>query len=96
MSQKDLVAPELVLTDNLRRKAAAFLTFKSTVAIEMLKWFLCYLQDPTVIPLLMSQLSHSQRTQEYVTQIFSHCCKVFVDIFTRRDAAYASSLATCR
>ncbi|XP_075886636.1 armadillo repeat-containing protein 8 isoform X2 [Nelusetta ayraudi] len=31
--------------------------------------------DPTVIPLLMSQLSLSQRTQEYVTQIFSHCCK---------------------
>lgn len=35
MSQKDLVAPELFLTDNLRRKAAAFLTFKSTVAVEV-------------------------------------------------------------
>uniref|UniRef100_A0A3P9GY30 Armadillo repeat-containing protein 8 n=1 Tax=Oryzias latipes TaxID=8090 RepID=A0A3P9GY30_ORYLA len=31
--------------------------------------------DPTVIPHLMSLLSSSQRTQEYVTQIFSHCCK---------------------
>uniref|UniRef100_A0A3P8U6E6 Armadillo repeat-containing protein 8 n=1 Tax=Amphiprion percula TaxID=161767 RepID=A0A3P8U6E6_AMPPE len=35
--------------------------------------------DPTVIPHLMSLLSNSQRTQEYITQIFSHCCKVFVD-----------------
>uniref|UniRef100_A0A673XMW1 Armadillo repeat-containing protein 8 n=1 Tax=Salmo trutta TaxID=8032 RepID=A0A673XMW1_SALTR len=32
-------------------------------------------QDPTVIPHLMSLLSRSQRTQEYITQIFSHCCK---------------------
>uniref|UniRef100_A0A3Q1G5A7 Armadillo repeat-containing protein 8 n=1 Tax=Acanthochromis polyacanthus TaxID=80966 RepID=A0A3Q1G5A7_9TELE len=31
--------------------------------------------DPTVIPHLMSLLSNSQRTQEYITQIFSHCCK---------------------
>uniref|UniRef100_H3CML2 Armadillo repeat-containing protein 8 n=1 Tax=Tetraodon nigroviridis TaxID=99883 RepID=H3CML2_TETNG len=31
--------------------------------------------DVTVIPHLMSLLSHSQRTQEYITQIFSHCCK---------------------
>ncbi|KAJ3592187.1 hypothetical protein NHX12_007315 [Muraenolepis orangiensis] len=31
--------------------------------------------DITVIPHLMSLLSHSQRTQEYITQIFSHCCK---------------------
>uniref|UniRef100_A0A7N6BZU5 Armadillo repeat-containing protein 8 n=1 Tax=Anabas testudineus TaxID=64144 RepID=A0A7N6BZU5_ANATE len=29
--------------------------------------------DPTVIPHLMSLLSRSQRTQEYITQIFSHC-----------------------
>ncbi|KAM6934883.1 armadillo repeat-containing protein 8 isoform 1-T1 [Xenentodon cancila] len=29
--------------------------------------------DPTVIPHLMSLLSSSQRTQEYITQIFSHC-----------------------
>uniref|UniRef100_A0AAQ6AJV9 Armadillo repeat-containing protein 8 n=1 Tax=Amphiprion ocellaris TaxID=80972 RepID=A0AAQ6AJV9_AMPOC len=29
--------------------------------------------DPTVIPHLMSLLSNSQRTQEYITQIFSHC-----------------------
>lgn len=35
------------------------------------------LKDPTVIPHLMSLLSNSQRTQEYITQIFSHCCKVF-------------------
>ncbi|KAM4608505.1 armadillo repeat-containing protein 8 isoform 1-T1 [Polymixia lowei] len=31
--------------------------------------------DPTVIPHLMSLMSRSQRTQEYITQIFSHCCK---------------------
>lgn len=31
--------------------------------------------DPTVIPHLMSLLGRSQRTQEYITQIFSHCCK---------------------
>ncbi|XP_066497379.1 armadillo repeat-containing protein 8 isoform X2 [Hoplias malabaricus] len=31
--------------------------------------------DPTVIPHLMSLLSRSQSTQEYITQIFSHCCK---------------------
>ncbi|KAK3543510.1 hypothetical protein QTP70_023215, partial [Hemibagrus guttatus] len=31
--------------------------------------------DPTVIPHLMSLLSRSQHTQEYITQIFSHCCK---------------------
>uniref|UniRef100_A0A1A7WDI8 Armadillo repeat-containing protein 8 n=1 Tax=Iconisemion striatum TaxID=60296 RepID=A0A1A7WDI8_9TELE len=31
--------------------------------------------DPTVIPHLMSLLGSSQRTQEYITQIFSHCCK---------------------
>ncbi|KAG7254402.1 hypothetical protein CRUP_027442 [Coryphaenoides rupestris] len=31
--------------------------------------------DPTVIPHLMSLLSHSQKTQEYITQMFSHCCK---------------------
>ncbi|MEQ2276147.1 Armadillo repeat-containing protein 8 [Xenotaenia resolanae] len=33
------------------------------------------LKDSTVIPHLMSLLSSSQRTQEYITQIFSHCCK---------------------
>uniref|UniRef100_A0A673HFY4 Armadillo repeat-containing protein 8 n=1 Tax=Sinocyclocheilus rhinocerous TaxID=307959 RepID=A0A673HFY4_9TELE len=32
--------------------------------------------DPTVIPHLMSLLSLSQHTQEYITQIFAHCCKV--------------------
>uniref|UniRef100_A0A672KPA3 Armadillo repeat-containing protein 8 n=1 Tax=Sinocyclocheilus grahami TaxID=75366 RepID=A0A672KPA3_SINGR len=31
--------------------------------------------DPTVIPHLMSLLSRSQHTQEYITQIFAHCCK---------------------
>uniref|UniRef100_A0A673HG15 Armadillo repeat-containing protein 8 n=1 Tax=Sinocyclocheilus rhinocerous TaxID=307959 RepID=A0A673HG15_9TELE len=31
--------------------------------------------DPTVIPHLMSLLSLSQHTQEYITQIFAHCCK---------------------
>uniref|UniRef100_A0A673IFP6 Armadillo repeat-containing protein 8 n=1 Tax=Sinocyclocheilus rhinocerous TaxID=307959 RepID=A0A673IFP6_9TELE len=32
--------------------------------------------DPTVIPHLMSLLSRSRHTQEYITQIFAHCCKV--------------------
>ncbi|KAG9348698.1 hypothetical protein JZ751_029015 [Albula glossodonta] len=36
---------------------------------------LCLKLDPTVIPHLMALLSRSQRTQEYITQIFSHCCK---------------------
>ncbi|TRY91861.1 hypothetical protein DNTS_027203 [Danionella cerebrum] len=31
--------------------------------------------DPTVIPHLMSLLCRSQHTQEYITQIFAHCCK---------------------
>ncbi|XP_056611682.1 armadillo repeat-containing protein 8 isoform X1 [Triplophysa dalaica] len=31
--------------------------------------------DLTVIPHLMSLLSRSQHTQEYITQIFAHCCK---------------------
>uniref|UniRef100_A0A8C1KUN0 Armadillo repeat-containing protein 8 n=1 Tax=Cyprinus carpio TaxID=7962 RepID=A0A8C1KUN0_CYPCA len=31
--------------------------------------------DPTVIPHIMSLLSRSQHTQEYITQIFAHCCK---------------------
>lgn len=43
--------------------------------------FVCFpFEDPTVIPHLMSLLSNSLRTQEYITQIFSHCCKVFVGI----------------
>uniref|UniRef100_A0A8C4T481 Armadillo repeat containing 8 n=1 Tax=Erpetoichthys calabaricus TaxID=27687 RepID=A0A8C4T481_ERPCA len=32
--------------------------------------------DAAVIPHLMCLLSRSQRTQEYICQIFSHCCKV--------------------
>lgn len=39
-------------------------------------------KDPTVIPHLMSLLSNSLRTQEYITQIFSHCCKVFVGVWS--------------
>ncbi|XP_041118974.1 armadillo repeat-containing protein 8 isoform X2 [Polyodon spathula] len=31
--------------------------------------------DAAVIPHLMSLLSRSRRTQEYICQIFSHCCK---------------------
>lgn len=33
-------------------------------------------QDPTVVPHLMSLMNQSLRTQEYITQIISHCCKV--------------------
>ncbi|ELW48588.1 Armadillo repeat-containing protein 8, partial [Tupaia chinensis] len=32
--------------------------------------------DATVIPHLMALLSRSRHTQEYICQIFSHCCKV--------------------
>lgn len=32
--------------------------------------------DATVIPHLMALLSRSRYTQEYICQIFSHCCKV--------------------
>lgn len=34
------------------------------------------IQDATVIPHLMALLSRSRYTQEYICQIFSHCCKV--------------------
>lgn len=34
------------------------------------------LQDATVISHLMALLSRSRYTQEYICQIFSHCCKV--------------------
>nr|XP_033800073.1 armadillo repeat-containing protein 8 isoform X7 [Geotrypetes seraphini] len=40
--------------------------------------FFCFplrFQDATVIPHLMSLLSRSRYTQEYICQIFSHCCK---------------------
>lgn len=33
----------------------------------------------------MSLLSNSQRTQEYITQIFSHCCKVFDGIWSHTN-----------
>ncbi len=33
----------------------------------------------------MSLLSRSKRTQEYITQIFSHCCKVFVGICSHQN-----------
>uniref|UniRef100_A0A7N8WVG9 Armadillo repeat-containing protein 8 n=1 Tax=Mastacembelus armatus TaxID=205130 RepID=A0A7N8WVG9_9TELE len=48
--------------------------------------------DPTVIPHLMSLLSRSQRTQEYITQIFSHCCKVFVDIWSHTSRISQSQI----
>uniref|UniRef100_A0A8C7WU32 Armadillo repeat containing 8 n=1 Tax=Oryzias sinensis TaxID=183150 RepID=A0A8C7WU32_9TELE len=56
------------------------LSLPSTRDAPGLTWCCCHsLQDPTVIPHLMSLLSSSQPTQEYVTQIFSHCCKVPAD-----------------
>lgn len=64
---------KVVLSPNKTKKMA-------NTGCFILKFYQFHFQDPTVIPLLMSQLSHSQRTQEYVTQIFSHCCKVFVHI----------------
>ncbi|XP_020643081.1 armadillo repeat-containing protein 8 isoform X8 [Pogona vitticeps] len=35
-----------------------------------------YYKDATVIPHLMTLLSRSRYTQEYICQIFSHCCKL--------------------
>ncbi|XP_044290879.1 armadillo repeat-containing protein 8 isoform X6 [Varanus komodoensis] len=35
-----------------------------------------YCKDATVIPHLMALLSRSRYTQEYICQIFSHCCKL--------------------
>lgn len=40
----------------------------------------------------MSLLSRSQRTQEYITQIFSHCCKVFVGICSHENVVESIAL----
>ncbi|XP_028923923.1 armadillo repeat-containing protein 8 isoform X1 [Ornithorhynchus anatinus] len=55
--------------------------FISPVTPEELLYTPAYLltgwrQDATVIPHLMALLSRSRYTQEYICQIFSHCCKL--------------------
>lgn len=45
-----------------------------------------------MIPHLMSLLSHSQRAQEYITQIFAHCCKVFIGICTHTNTHTVESI----
>ncbi|XP_015257685.1 PREDICTED: armadillo repeat-containing protein 8 [Cyprinodon variegatus] len=63
-----LLCPDLVFTE-------ACLRCLRTVFISPVTPVQLLYTDPTVIPHLMSLLSNSQRTQEYITQIFSHCCK---------------------
>ncbi|XP_044073267.1 armadillo repeat-containing protein 8 isoform X1 [Siniperca chuatsi] len=63
-----LLCPELIFIE-------ACLRCLRTVFISPVTPVQLLYTDPTVIPHLMSLLSHSQRTQEYITQIFSHCCK---------------------
>uniref|UniRef100_A0A8B9L1I7 Armadillo repeat-containing protein 8 n=1 Tax=Astyanax mexicanus TaxID=7994 RepID=A0A8B9L1I7_ASTMX len=63
-----LVCPDLVFIE-------ACLRCLRTVFISPVTPVQLLYTDPTVIPHLMSLLSRSQRTQEYITQIFSHCCK---------------------
>ncbi|XP_072253660.1 armadillo repeat-containing protein 8 isoform X1 [Leuresthes tenuis] len=63
-----LLCPDLIFTE-------ACLRCLRTVFISPVTPVQLLYTDPTVIPHLMSLLSNSQRTQEYITQIFSHCCK---------------------
>lgn len=63
-----LLSPDLIFTE-------ACLRCLRTVFISPVTPVQLLYTDPTVIPHLMSLLSNSQRTQEYITQIFSHCCK---------------------
>ncbi|KAI3355973.1 hypothetical protein L3Q82_017241 [Scortum barcoo] len=63
-----LLCPELIFIE-------ACLRCLRTVFISPVTPVQLLYTDPTVIPHLMSLLSRSQRTQEYITQIFSHCCK---------------------
>ncbi|XP_070770531.1 armadillo repeat-containing protein 8 isoform X2 [Enoplosus armatus] len=63
-----LLCPELIFIE-------ACLRCLRTVFISPVTPVQLLYTDPTVIPHLMSLLSLSQRTQEYITQIFSHCCK---------------------
>ncbi|CAB1347013.1 unnamed protein product [Coregonus sp. 'balchen'] len=63
-----LVCPDLIFIE-------ACLRCLRTVFISPVTPVQLLYTDPTVIPHLMSLMSRSQRTQEYITQIFSHCCK---------------------
>ncbi|CAN9498515.1 unnamed protein product [Ophioblennius macclurei] len=66
--QAGLLSPDLIFIE-------ACLRCLRTVFISPVTPVQLLYTDPTVIPHLMSLLSSSQRTQEYITQIFSHCCK---------------------
>uniref|UniRef100_A0A8C7HCM6 Armadillo repeat-containing protein 8 n=1 Tax=Oncorhynchus kisutch TaxID=8019 RepID=A0A8C7HCM6_ONCKI len=63
-----LVCPDLIFIE-------ACLRCLRTVFISPVTPVQLLYTDPTVIPHLMSLLSRSPRTQDYITQIFSHCCK---------------------
>ncbi|KAM9485628.1 armadillo repeat-containing protein 8 isoform 3-T3 [Salvelinus alpinus] len=63
-----LVCPDLIFIE-------ACLRCLRTVFISPVTPVQLLYTDPTVIPHLMSLLSRSPQTQDYTTQIFSHCCK---------------------
>ncbi|KAM3608419.1 uncharacterized protein V6R79_024791 [Siganus canaliculatus] len=65
---KGLLCPDLIFIE-------ACLRCLRTVFISPVTPVQLLYTDSTVIPHLMSLLSRSQKTQEYITQIFSHCCK---------------------
>uniref|UniRef100_A0AAX7SNV5 Armadillo repeat-containing protein 8 n=1 Tax=Astatotilapia calliptera TaxID=8154 RepID=A0AAX7SNV5_ASTCA len=65
-----LLSPDLVFIE-------ACLRCLRTVFISPVTPVQLLYTDPTVIPHLMSLLSNSLRTQEYITQIFSHCLSLF-------------------
>uniref|UniRef100_A0A452GIT6 Armadillo repeat-containing protein 8 n=1 Tax=Gopherus agassizii TaxID=38772 RepID=A0A452GIT6_9SAUR len=64
-----LLSPELKFIEACLRCLRTI--FTSPVTPEELLY-----TDATVIPHLMALLSRSRYTQEYICQIFSHCCKV--------------------
>nr|XP_042709407.1 armadillo repeat-containing protein 8-like isoform X5 [Chrysemys picta bellii] len=64
-----LLSPELKFIEACLRCLRTI--FTSPVTPEELLY-----TDATVIPHLMALLSRSRYTQEYICQIFSHCCKL--------------------
>ncbi|XP_029558145.1 armadillo repeat-containing protein 8 isoform X2 [Salmo trutta] len=63
-----LVCPDLIFIE-------ACLRCLRTVFISPVTPVQLLYTDPTVIPHLMSLMSRSPRTQDYITQVFSHCCQ---------------------
>ncbi|XP_069471925.1 armadillo repeat-containing protein 8 isoform X4 [Ambystoma mexicanum] len=70
-TRRRLLLPDLKFIEACLRCLRTIFTSPVT-PVELL--YTC-LQDATVIPHLMSLLSRSRCTQEYVCHIYSHCCK---------------------